>query len=283
MFGVDAIAALQRLVQQMQHPADAQRRLMHGHQLIFDGDRRARPRRTVADRQFRDHGGADGRIWVGKVRRGARRAAGPVTGRVSWSIHGPMLESPSPGHDSTPHKNYSQPHQMAGESTESERIVATGGGRRLGLQVERSALLRVFRTAVASLLLAATGVAWASTEVSSIADEHVVTAGIEWCKAPRTETRAGISAGGCRFEPLLAGERGTGYFIGFQRESVWLRLRLRNDSDHEVARWLQTGFARASDVTVYQQTDRGEWSPSRLGYDARTTSSFASFPSRRSV
>ena len=156
---------------------------------------------------------------------------------------------------------------MAGESTESERIVATGGGRRLGLQVERSALLRVFRTAVASLLLAATGVAWASTEVSSIADEHVVTAGIEWCKAPRTETRAGISAGGCRFEPLLAGERGTGYFIGFQRESVWLRLRLRNDSDHEVARWLQTGFARASDVTVYQQTDRGEWSPSRLGYD----------------
>ncbi|NDA43879.1 MAG: hypothetical protein EBX78_09705, partial [Gammaproteobacteria bacterium] len=103
--------------------------------------------------------------------------------------------------------------------------------------------------------------------MSSIADEHVVTAGIEWCKAPRTETRAGISAGGCRFEPLLAGERGTGYFIGFQRESVWLRLRLRNDSDHEVARWLQTGFARASDVTVYQQTDRGEWSPSRLGYD----------------
>lgn len=104
----------------------------------------------------------------------------------------------------------------------------------MGLQVERSALLRVFRTAVASLLLAATGVAWASTDVSSIADEHVVTAGIEWCKAPRTETRAGISAGGCRFEPLLAGERGTGYFIGFQRESVWLRLRLRNDS---TTRW----------------------------------------------
>lgn len=175
--------------------------------------------------------------------------------RFAWSIHRRMLEISTLSYDSHPHENYSQPHHLRDK------------GRTVGIQVRKSALLTWFNALTASLLLAATGVAAASTEMSSIADEHLVTVGIDWCKAPRTATRAGIAAGHCQFEPVLAGERGTGFSVGFHRESVWLRLRLRNDSDRAVERWLQAGLARASDVTVYQQTEIGEWLPSRLGYE----------------
>ena len=102
-------------------------------------------------------------------------------------------------------------------------------------------------------------------DVAPIREQQDAASGMDWCIAPLNATREQIASGGCVFQSLLRGTAGHGYRIGFQRDSVWLRLRVRNSSAQDIERWIETGLPRATDVTVYREGAGGDWKVSRLG------------------
>lgn len=102
-------------------------------------------------------------------------------------------------------------------------------------------------------------------EVSSIVERRVIEEGVEWCTVPAGVTRDKVGSGACELKPLVSRKSARNHIGGLNRDSAWLRIRLRNDSKQEIERWLWTGASRVNDIAVFQEAGDKSWSVNRLG------------------
>ncbi len=100
------------------------------------------------------------------------------------------------------------------------------------------------------------------TDVASVRDNVEVIEGIEWCRASPAASREFVASGGCELRTLTRRDRNLGYI----KDAVWMRLRLRNSSPDNSEPWLQIGLPRLTEVTVFQRDAEGGWRSDRTGY-----------------
>lgn len=100
------------------------------------------------------------------------------------------------------------------------------------------------------------------TDVASLRDHVEVVEGIEWCRASPAASREFVASGGCELRTLTRRDRNLGYI----KDAVWMRLRLRNSSPDDAEPWLQIGLPRLTEVTVFQRDAEGGWRSDRTGY-----------------
>lgn len=100
------------------------------------------------------------------------------------------------------------------------------------------------------------------TDVASLRENVEVIEGLEWCRASTGASRDFIASGGCELRTLTRRDRNLGYI----KDAVWMRLRLRNSSPEDSEPWLQIGHPRLTEVTVFQRDADGRWRSDRTGY-----------------
>lgn len=86
---------------------------------------------------------------------------------------------------------------------------------------------------------------------------------IEWCRTSRSAARAEIAGGACRWRRLTEKELQP----GFQRDAIWLRLRLSNSSSRTLERWIMMGSPRISLIQLHYRGPNGDWITQSTGLD----------------
>lgn len=100
------------------------------------------------------------------------------------------------------------------------------------------------------------------TDFAAVRTSLPVTEAIDWCRTSIETPLDVVRNGGCQLEPLHAEDRG----VGFTKDLVWVRLRLRNSAPEALERWLQVGNPRLTEISVYQPDGRGGWEINKTGY-----------------
>lgn len=127
------------------------------------------------------------------------------------------------------------------------------------LSVFTSLLLLVFAAPPAAAVSPSSSLV---TDVASLRENVEVIEGIEWCRTSTDASREFVASGGCKLRTLARGDRNLGYI----KDAVWMRLRLRNSSPDDAEPWLQIGHPRLTEVTVFQRDADGRWRSDRTGY-----------------